>query len=61
MASSLDWNNHEWLMKRQASYDRLMVECAADLLPPASGEMFEEHKRVMRLLDALPISEGGRS
>ena len=50
-----DW---EWLFKRQKQYDKLACEFSGDRMSEAA---INEHKRIVKLVDAMPYSEGGRA
>ena len=55
----MDWDDHEWLDRRQAAYDRLLLEEGGDRANPGPYA-FEIHLEVVARLDLLPYSEGGR-
>lgn len=50
---------NEWLAKRQESYEIIMAWLGV-VGPPDGDEIWDAHKKAVELLDALPISEGGR-
>lgn len=52
-------NNDEWLAKRQAEYERRMIERAADTFAPEAQAMWDLHSEVIAEINKLPRSEGG--
>jgi len=55
--TKMTWDDHEWLAKRQAEYDKRMAGNYPRVIDP---EAMAVHRRVAAEIDELPYEQGGR-